>query len=139
MQRVQLHELLKQFLRLFDGQLKTFKGPLIHLELNENPVLVHHRPYAIPTSHLAVFKHELLYLIEIGVIEKAKCSEWIAGTFIIPKKDGHVRCITDFRGLNKSLCRKVYPLCKISEIFQCRSGYRFFTSWTFLCSITPLF
>ena len=40
MQCVQLHELLKQFLQLFDGQLNTFKGPLVHLELIENLVLV---------------------------------------------------------------------------------------------------
>ena len=114
-------------LQLFDDQLRTFKGPLVHLELIDNPVPVCCCPYAIHTSHLAVFKHELLHLIEIGVIEKAKCSEWIAGTFIIPKKDGHVCWITDFRGLKKSLCRKVYPLRKISEILQRHSGYKFFT------------
>ena len=45
----------------------------------------------------------------------------------VPKKDGHVHWITDFRGLNKSLHCKVYPLCKISEIFQQQSGYKFFT------------
>ena len=93
----------------------------------ENRGPVRHWPYVIPTSHLAVFKHELLHLIEIGVIQKAKCSKWIAGTFIVPKKDGHVHRITDFCGLNKSLCCKVYPLCKTSETFQCHSGYRFFT------------
>ena len=49
------------------------------------------------------------------------------GTFIVPKKDGHVCWITDFRGLNKSLHHKVYPLHKISEIFQWQSGYKFFT------------
>ena len=107
MQRAQLHKLLKQFLRHFNGQLKTFKGPPVHLELIENPVPVCRQPYALPTSHLMVFKHELLRLIEIGVIKKAKCSEWIAGTFIIPKKDGHVCWITDFHGLNKSLHRKI--------------------------------
>ena len=93
----------------------------------DNPIPVHWHPYTIPTSHLAVFKEELNHLIFIGVIEKACCSEWIAGTFIVPKKDGHVRWITDFQGLNKSLQHQVYPLQKISEIFQCRSGYQYFT------------
>ena len=63
-----------------------------------------------PANLHAVFKHELLRLIEIGVIGKAKSSKWIAGTFIVPKKDGHVHWITDFCGLNKSLHCKVYPL-----------------------------
>ena len=56
-----------------------------------------------------MFKEELNHLISIGIIEKTCCSEWIAGTFIVPKKDGRVQWITDFRGLNKSLWRKVYP------------------------------
>ena len=107
--------------------LKTFKGPPVHLELIENPVLVCRHPYTIPMSHLAVFKEELSHLISIGVIGKAQCSKWIARTFIIPKKDGHIWWITDFRGLNKILRRKVYPLRKISEIFQHHSGYQYFT------------
>ena len=74
-----------------------------------------------------MFKEELNRLISIGVIEKACRSEWIAGTFIIPKKDGRVWWITDFQGLNKSLKCKVYPLQKISEIFQHCSGYQYFT------------
>ena len=80
-QHEQLYSLLTQFQTLFDGHLKTFKGPPVHLELIENPVLVRQRPYTIPTSHLAVFKEELSRLISIGVIEKAQRSEWIAGNF----------------------------------------------------------
>ena len=126
-QRQQLYQMLQKFHKLFDGQLKTFKGPPVHLQLIENPKPVRRRPYLVPTSHLTVFKAELQRLLEIGVIEKAARSEWIAGTFIVPKKDGRVHWITDFRGLNKSLRCKVYPLRKISEIFQRRSGYKFFT------------
>ena len=126
-QHEQLYSLLNQFHNLFDGRLKTFKGPPVHLELIKNPVPVRGRPYTIPTSHLAVFKEELSCLISIGVIKKAQHSEWIASTFIVPKKDGRARWITDFRGLNKSLRHKVYPLHKISEIFQCRLGYQYFT------------
>ena len=118
--------MLQKFHKLFDGQVKTFKGPPVHLQLIENPQPVRRRPYLVPTSHLTVLKAELQRLLQIGVIEKATRSEWIAGTFIVPKKDGRVCWITDFRGLNKSLWRKVYPLRKISEIFQCRSGYKFF-------------
>ena len=126
-QQQQLYQMLQKFQNLFDSQLKTFKGPPVHLQLIENPMPVRRRPHSVPTSHLTVFKAELQRLLQIGVIEKAARSEWIAGTFIVPKKDGRVRWITDFRGLNKSLRRKVYPLRKISEIFQRHSGYKFFT------------
>ena len=126
-QRQQLYSTLKKFHKLFDGQLKTFKGPPVHLELIENPKPVCRQPYSMPTSHLTVFKAELQWLLKIGAIEKATWSEWIVDTFIVAKKDGCVCWITDFRGLNKSLRRKVYPLRKISEIFQRHSGYKFFT------------
>ena len=109
-QRQQLYSMLQKFHKLFDGQLKTFKGPPVHLQLIKNPKPIHRGPYSVPTSHLTVFKAELQQLLKIGVIEKAAQSEWVAGTFIVPKKDGCVHWITDFRDLNKSLCRKVYPL-----------------------------
>ena len=102
--------MLQKFHKLFDGQLKTFKGPPVHLQLIENPKSIHRRPYSVPTNHLTVFKAELKRLLKIGVIEKAMRSEWIVGTFIVPKKNGRVCWITDFRGLNKSIQHKVYPL-----------------------------
>jgi hypothetical protein len=37
----------------------------------------------------------------IEVLEKCGASEWGAGSFIIPKKDGRVRWVSDFRQLNK--------------------------------------
>ena len=70
-QRQQLYDMLHKFHKLFNGQLKTFKGPPVHLELIANPKPVHHRPYSVPTSHLTVFKAELQWLVKIGVIEKA--------------------------------------------------------------------
>ena len=102
---------------LFDGKLKLFVGPKVHLELVDNPVPSRRKPYPIPKSQLHVFKQELERLINIGVLEKAQRSEWIAGTFIVPKKDGRVCWITDFRSLNKSLRRRVYPQRTINEIF----------------------
>ena len=100
--------MLQKFHKLFNGQLKTLKGPPVHLQLVENPKPIRRRPYLVPTSHLTIFKAELQCLLQIGVIEKASQLEWIAGTFIVPKKDGRVHWITDFRGLNKSLRHEVY-------------------------------
>ena len=137
-QREQLYSLLNQFHNLFDRRLKTFKGPPAHLELIENLVPVHRRPYTIPTSQLAVLKEELRRLISIGVIEKAQCSESIAGTFIVPKKDGRVRWITDFRGLNKSLRRKVSLFARSAKSSNAAQVTNISQSWISPCNIIPL-
>ena len=44
-------------------------------------------PYAVPLSQLKLFKQELMKLVKRGVLEQATRSAWIAGTFIVPKKN----------------------------------------------------
>jgi len=44
-------------------------------------------------------------------------------------KDGKNRWISDFRGLNRALRRKVYPLPRIKDIIQRRPGYSFLTKF----------
>ena len=50
---------------------------------------------------------EIERLVASGVLKKVNRSEWAAPTFIIPKKDGTVRFISDLRELNKRIKR--YP------------------------------
>ena len=126
-QRKQLGELLSEFPRLFDGTLRAYPHQKVTLELRPDAKPHRARCFPVPHSQRQLFKNELDRLVNIGVLEKCGRSEWIAGTFIIPKKDNRVRWITDFRGLNKHLVRKVYPLPRIADIISKRSGYQFLT------------
>ena len=85
------------------------------------------RPYRVPFIHRELFKEELNKLINQGVLEKAERSVWSAPTFLIPKKDGRVRWISDFRVLNSNLQRKQYELPRIRDILERRKGYKYFT------------
>jgi hypothetical protein len=49
-------------------------------------------------------------------------------TFIIPKKDGIVCTISDFRELNKHIVRKPYPIPEISTILQELEGFTYATA-----------
>lgn len=126
-QKRDLKRVLQKFETLFDGTLKVYPDEKIHLDLD--PTVKPHcaRTYPIPRTQLEVFKKELDRLEREGVLSKTRRSEWIAGSFIIPKKDGSVRWISDFRALNKAIRRKVYPIPRIADILSRRTGYKFLT------------
>ena len=126
-QQQQLADVLRPFTRLFSGKLGRFPTYKVKLEPIEGTKPTHCRPYPVPKSQEIVFKHELARLCEIGVLSRCGASQWLSPTFIIPKKDGRVRWISDFRALNRVLKRKVYNLPKIQEILTRCSGYSFFS------------
>ena len=53
--------------------------------------------------HEPILKKEVNRLIKIGVLKQVNNSQWAAPTFIMPKKNGTVRFISDFIGLNKQI------------------------------------
>jgi len=122
-----LSQTLQPFQRLFSGELGKYPHRQVHLTLEPNAQPVHLRPYPVARVHEEVFQKELNRLCEIGVLEPCGASEWAAPTFIVPKKDGRVRWLSDFRELNKAIRRKIYPLPNIMYILRRRNGYVYFT------------
>ena len=124
-QRDDLEKLFSKFTKLFDGQLRCFTDEQVHLDIDPTVPSKRSRPYTVPISQRELFRKELNRLVSIGVLEKCGRADWVAGTFCIPKKDGRVRWVSDFRALNKAIKRKFYPLPKIQDILQRRKGYKF--------------
>ena len=60
-------------------------------------------------------------------MQQIKTSEWAFPSFIIPKKDGRVHLVSDFRRLNRLLRKSKYFLPNIPTIMQKRAGFRFIT------------
>ena len=60
-------------------------------------------------------------------MEPVGATEHAYPTFIIPKKDGTVRWVSDFRKLNANLRRRVYPLPRIQDVLHRRPNYQYFT------------
>ena len=112
----QLFKLLSEFEELFDGTLGDWKTEPVELELREGEKPHSSRYYPMPRVHKQTFKKELLRLVEIGVLEEVRQSKWGSPTFIIPKKQGTVRFISDFRKLNAKIKRKPYPIPRISDV-----------------------
>ena len=136
-QQDQLHTVPKDFEPLFNGdfvrtgKLRTHKGLLATLELEDNARPFQSRPYAVPKAHNAVFKKTLDEMVQWGILEKRGPMDYLLPTFIIPTKDGQVRFISDFQCLNKRIKWKVWQLPRIQDILRKRSGYKYFTKLDF--------
>ena len=57
--------------------------------------------------------------------------QWVAPTFIIPKKNGQVRFISDFREVNKQIVHTPYPIPKILTMLQDMEGFTYESSLDF--------
>ena len=124
----QIQNLLQKFPTLFSGQLGQYNKSRFTLELiNPDTVPIFCKPYPIAQAHMQVFLQELKHIIDKGVLEQVPRSKWAFPTFIIPKKDGRVRWVSDFRKLNKFVKRPRYFLPSIPEIMQRRQGFKFIT------------
>jgi hypothetical protein len=126
-QKNDLKQVLNKHIKLFDGTQGVYPHRKFHIDLMPVAVPKHCRPYAIPVIYLEAFKRESIHLIKIGILSPQGASEWASPTFIIPKKDGRVRWVSDLRELNKVVKRKHYPLPITGDILRRRKGYKFFT------------
>jgi hypothetical protein len=48
--------------------------------------------------------------MDIGVLEEDYSSEWASPSIAIPKKNGTIRVVTDFRKLNLLLEKGMFPI-----------------------------
>jgi hypothetical protein len=120
--------MLLRFEPLFDGTLGDWNLPLVSFEIKEDMKPYHGRPYPVPQIYKAVLMKEINRLCEIGVLKWQSSLRWASPTFIIPKKDGTVCTISDFKELNKCTVRKPYPVPKISTTLQELEGFTYTTA-----------
>ena len=89
--------LLKDFEDVFDSTLGKWKTESVDIKLKPDAKPVNSRYYPVPCINKENFKKELLCLVDIGVLEPVQSSEYGTPVFIIPKKEGTVRLLSDYR------------------------------------------
>lgn len=99
----------------------------MHLELLPGAKPVHHRPYAVTQAYENLFGAELEQLVSTSMLHRCGATGWGLPTFIIPKKDGRIRWLSNLRELNKVIKHRQYPLPRIQDILHKRKDYNFFT------------
>ncbi len=127
-EKLSLKTLLGKYKPLFDGTFGKWTGEPYHIELKPDAIPYHARPFPVPRIHEQTLRTEVQRLCKLGVLTRVNHSEWGAPTFIIPKKDGSVRFISDFRELNKCIKQKPYPIPLIQDILLKLEGFQYATS-----------
>jgi hypothetical protein len=73
---------------------------------------IHELAYTVPRSVVQQLQYskEIVGLMDIGVLEEDYSSEWASPSFAIPKKNGTIRVVTDFRKLILLLKHRMSPI-----------------------------
>ena len=127
-QRDELYAVLQPFeSTLFSGRIGTYPDRQFHIELEDDAVPFYlPRPYAIPAHNKDIVKLELDRQEGEQIISKCfEPTEWAMGFFAIPKANGQIRTIHDFRPLNKYVKRRRYAVPTIDGIIRRQRQHRF--------------
>ena len=127
-QKELLRSTLRKHISALQGLRGKWRGDKVHLELLPRAKPYHGKAYKIPQAYKNLVKQEIDRLVSIGLLEPVEAAEWSAPSFCIPKSNGSIRFITDFRGLNRWLKRKPYPIPVISDLMQSLSNFKYATT-----------
>ena len=97
---------------------------LIELLLGTGPISK--RPYRMPAKDLEEIKNQIKELLEKGYIQPSS-SPWGSPVLLVEKKDGSLRMVVDYRGLNKVTIKNKYPLPMINDLFDQLQGAKVFS------------
>ena len=121
-----LEQMLEEYKDVFDEETLTpMAGDPMHIHLRRDDPT--YKPLRITTARRTPlhFKKEADKLIKDllarGVIEKVPANEnveWCSPGFFVPKSNGKVRLVTDYRQINKFIDRPVHPFPSCRDIIH---------------------
>ena len=125
--KIQLHDIMQEFPKLFTGLGKLEGEYSIKLNDDTEPFALN-APRRVPVPLMAAVKEELERMQELGVIEKVTDpTDWCAGMVVVPKKNKKVRICVDLTKLNKSVKRERHPLPAVEQTFARLAGAKVFS------------
>ena len=99
----------------------------LHIDTGDSPPIYIKRQIPVPMSQRPAVAEIIECMEKEGIIRKSK-SPWAVPMLVVPKKDGRLRIVIDYRPLNKVLKKDVYPLPRIEDMLAKFYGMKFFTT-----------
>lgn len=96
--------LLQKYSLVFQDGLGTIRDFQAKLWVKEDAAPVFHRPWPVPFSLKSRIDEELERLVEVGVLEKIKLSDWASPIVPVAKKNDRMRICGNYKvSVNRAL------------------------------------
>ena len=114
----------KSYPHVFSSDISSsIKGFEAHITLKDNVTPVFLKPYSVPYAMVPKLDAKLDAMLVAKEAVQVNFSKWASPCFPIPKKDGSLRLITDYkRTVNKCTKTDVYPIPNPEDIFASLAG-----------------
>ncbi|KAK8767610.1 hypothetical protein V5799_005610 [Amblyomma americanum] len=129
MQAHDLRCLLSSFCDIFDfdARVLTRTSVVTHRINTGDAAPLHRRPYRVSSAERTVMNQEVDKMLAKDIIEPSS-SPWSSPVVLVKKKDGSWRFCVDYRHLNRTTKKDVYPLPRIDDALDCLHGGKYFSS-----------
>ena len=94
-----------------------------HLNVNSTVLPKKQPPWRSSKEHSDTVKEEVNKLKQVGAIKEVFCSEWLANTMVVKKKNGKLWVYVDFTNLNKACPKDSFPMPRIDQLVDATIGH----------------
>ena len=105
-----LNHILDENEEIFRDELGSFKGVKAKIKLKENVTPKFFKPRAVPYALKEKITQKIKNMVDCGVLEPIKFSDWASPLVIVPKPNNDIRLCADFKvTINKYIEVDSYP------------------------------
>lgn len=120
--------LISNYPKLFSDQLGCFKGVDVSLTLKPDAYPIFYKARPLPFALRDRVENELNRLVNLGILQPVKYSDYASPIVPVLKRDGSIRLCADYSvTINKQLLVDTYPLPRYEELFTKLHGGKYFS------------
>jgi predicted aspartyl protease len=129
-QLIQLYKLLEEYADLFATNNKQpgIAKNISHSIQTDATKPINQAPYRVSPAERSIIYDNVQEMLKNNIIEQSR-SPWASPVVLVNKKDGSIRFCVDYRKLNQSTKRDVYPLPRIDDALALMNGNCYFSSF----------